>query len=91
MNKQSLAMAFGIAAALSIGLGAQQSAADQHPAPAMPKKPYLVPRTPWGDPDLQGIWPSTSMVGVPFERPNQYGNRLFLTDAELREREQQAE
>jgi hypothetical protein len=27
------------------------------------------------------------MVGVPFERPDQYGNRLFLTDAEFKERE----
>ena len=26
---------------------------------------YTVPRTPWGDPDLQGMWPSTDMVGVP--------------------------
>jgi hypothetical protein len=48
---------------------------------------YKVPRTPWGDPDLQGIWPSTHMVGVPFERPDQYGNRLFLTDAEFKERQ----
>ena len=30
---------------------------------------YSPPRTPWGDPDLQGIWPGTDMVGVPFERP----------------------
>ena len=31
--------------------------------------PYSPPRTSWGDPDLQGIWPGTDMVGVPFERP----------------------
>jgi hypothetical protein len=31
---------------------------------------YAVPRTPWGDPDLQGIWPGTAMMGVPMERPN---------------------
>lgn len=48
---------------------------------------YVPPRTPWGDPDLEGIWPSTHMVGVPFERPDRYGDRLFLTDAELKERE----
>ena len=48
---------------------------------------YKAPRTPWGDPDLQGVWPSTHMVGVPFERPDQYGNRLFLTDQEFKERE----
>ena len=28
-----------------------------------------VPRTPWGDPDLQGIWSSDEESGVPFERP----------------------
>jgi hypothetical protein len=52
--------------------------------------PYSPPRTPWGDPDLQGIWPGTDSVGVPFERPERFGTRLFLTDAELKEREQQA-
>jgi hypothetical protein len=30
---------------------------------------YHVPRTPWGDRDLQGIWPGTAMMGVPLERP----------------------
>jgi hypothetical protein len=48
---------------------------------------YTPPRTPWGDPDLQGIWPSTHMVDVPFERPDQFGNRLMLTDAEFKERQ----
>jgi hypothetical protein len=57
------------------------------PAPA----PYSPPRTAWGDPDLQGIWPGTDMVGVPFERPQQFGTRLFLTDAELKARQAQAE
>src|SRR4030095_611587 len=51
---------------------------------------YSPARTPWGDPDLQGIWPGTDMVGVPFERPERFGTRLYLTDAELKEREQQA-
>jgi hypothetical protein len=51
---------------------------------------YTPPRTPWGDPDLQGIWPSTHMVGVPFERPPQFGNRLYLTEEEFRARQAQA-
>ena len=51
---------------------------------------YAVPRTPWGDPDLQGIWPSTHMVGVPFERSDQFGNRLTLTDAEFKTRQDEA-
>ncbi|HVQ15052.1 MAG TPA: hypothetical protein VMS40_15730 [Vicinamibacterales bacterium] len=52
--------------------------------------PYSPPKTPWGDPDLQGIWPGTDSVSVPFERPERFGTRLFLTDAELKEREEQA-
>jgi hypothetical protein len=31
------------------------------------------------------------MVGVPFEIPEKFGTRLFLTDAELKEREQEAQ
>ena len=33
------------------------------------KKTWTVPKTSWGDPDLQGIWPSTAMNDVPLERP----------------------
>jgi hypothetical protein len=36
---------------------------------AMLGQSWTVPRTPWGDPDLQGIWPGTAMMGVPIERP----------------------
>ena len=49
--------------------------------------PYTPPKTPWGDPDLQGIWPSTAMVSVPFERPAQFGNRRYLTNEEFVQRQ----
>src|SRR5688500_4843683 len=42
-----------------------------------------VPRTPWGDPDLQGTWSSESELSVPFERATRYGDRKFPTDAEF--------
>ena len=61
------------------------------PAGGENARSYSPPRTPWGDPDLQGIWPGTDSVGVPFERPERFGTRLYLTDAELKEREQQAQ
>jgi hypothetical protein len=51
---------------------------------------YQPPRTPWGDPDLQGIWPGTEMVGVPLQRPKQFGTRNVLTDEEFAERVAQA-
>src|SRR6188768_1365983 len=41
----------------------------QVPAPAPKSTSRLVPRTPWGDPDLQGVWSSDEEAGVPFERP----------------------
>ena len=39
-------------------------------------------RTPWGDPDLRGTYTSDNSIGVPFERPAQYGERAELTDEE---------
>ena len=62
----------------------------QAPQPQRTAAAYSPARTPWGDPDLQGIWPGTDMVGVPFERPAELGTRLFLTDQELKQREAQA-
>src|SRR3970282_1843920 len=49
---------------------------------------YSVPRTPWGDPDLQGIWPGN--VTAPLQRPVELGERAPLTAAELAQREAQA-
>jgi len=45
-----------------------------------------VPRTPWGDPDLQGIWPSGQLITVPFERPVALGTRALLSDQEYAQR-----
>ena len=44
---------------------------------------WTPPRTPWGDPDLQGYWPSVAMLGVPLERPTSLGDKATLTDEEL--------
>jgi hypothetical protein len=47
---------------------------------------YVVPRTPWGDPDLQGMWPIDKLNGTPVQRPESFGERRFLTDEEFAER-----
>src|SRR6516225_4137166 len=52
------------------------------------KKAYKTPRTAWGDPDLQGLWPSTDMVGVPLQRASEFGERNLLTDAEFKARQE---
>src|SRR5688572_20398086 len=51
---------------------------------------WVTPRTPWGDPDLQGVWPGTAMMGVPIERPRQFADRAFLSDDEFSAREAQS-
>jgi hypothetical protein len=50
-----------------------------------------APKTPWGDPDLQGTYSSEAELSVPFERQAQYGDRRFLTDAEYAQRRAQAD
>jgi hypothetical protein len=52
---------------------------------------YSPPRTPWGDPDLQGKWPATAMVGVPLQRDQAFGTRSELTDEEFADRVARAE
>ena len=42
---------------------------------------YTIPRTPWGDPDLEGIW--NSKTTTPLERPDEYEGREFLTAEEV--------
>jgi len=51
------------------------------------KKAYVPPKTPWGDPDLRGTYTSDNSIGVPFERPQQFGTRATMTDAEFAARE----
>jgi hypothetical protein len=39
------------------------------------RKTYVVPRTPWGDPDLQGNYTNKYEQGTPFERPQEFEGR----------------
>ena len=43
------------------------------------------PPTPWGDPDLQGMWDTRTFT--PLERPVVFGEREFMTEEEAAERE----
>jgi hypothetical protein len=45
-----------------------------------------LPRTPWGDPDLQGTWPGGPVYLVPFERAPELGTRATLTADEVKKR-----
>ena len=36
---------------------------------------YTAPRTPWGDPDLQGIYTNSNESGIPLARPAEFAGR----------------
>src|SRR5260370_19775715 len=40
-------------------------------------------KTPWGEPDLQGIW--TDEFDTPFQRPAKYAEQEFFTEAQRAE------
>ena len=46
-----------------------------------------VPRTPWGAPDLQGVWDFRSIT--PMERPDELADKAFLTAEEAARLEQE--
>jgi hypothetical protein len=75
---------------------AQQAPARATAARAATAKPYVAPRTPWGDPDIQGGWTNVSENGIPMEKPNNLGEKVLeeIEDAELadliRERNERA-
>lgn len=71
----------GIGIAVVFGQSPAPGAAKAKPATAGAK--YTPPKTPWGEPDLQGIWPLNHLIAVPLQRPAQLGNKANLTDDEL--------
>ena len=43
-------------------------------------KGWAPPKTPWGDPDLQGVW--NDATSTPLQRPNELSGKDILTDEE---------
>ena len=66
-----------LAAGLTMGLAA--------PVAAQDADGWAPPQTPWGHPDLQGIWDQTT--GTPLERSADAGDLEFLSEEEAAERE----
>jgi hypothetical protein len=77
------AMAGAAAGALMlVSSGAALAQGAQAKAPgASAAAPAL--KTPWGDPDLQGIW--LDETDTPLQRPARYGNQEFFTEAQRTE------
>ena len=60
----------------------QQPAAGSRGAAPRAATPYVPPKTAWGEPDLQGMWPLDHLITTPLVRRGQYGDRRFLTEEE---------
>src|SRR6185503_3960176 len=45
---------------------------------------WTAPKTPWGDPDIQGVWTSDSVRGIPTQRPAELAGKAELSDAEFK-------
>jgi hypothetical protein len=65
------------------------AAAAQQPA-ASPSG-WKQPMTPWGEPDMRGMWPLNHLISTPFQRPEKFGDRRFLTDEEFAAAQKSAE
>src|SRR4030095_4039542 len=70
-------------------LAAQAPAQTRQAAASAPAKKFTPSKPPWGDPDLQGIYTSDDYIGLGLQRQPQYGNRLYFTDEEVKQREGQ--
>jgi hypothetical protein len=74
--------AFLIVVSAAVALGQAPKA-----APASSSKSWTQPKTPWGDPDIQGTWTSDDCIGTPLNRPANFGDRLYYTEQELADRQ----
>jgi hypothetical protein len=77
----------GVAAILSVFVHGQSE-------PVSPKQSQAAKvalRTAWGDPDISGLFTTDDELGVPFERPAQFGTRQYVTAEEYAQRQTQAE
>jgi hypothetical protein len=78
----------------ALGLVIVVAAVWSAPAPLAGQAPARAPsslRTAWGDPDISGLFTTDDELGVPFERPPQFGDRQFVTAEEFAQRQTQSE
>ena len=71
-------------AALAQAKGSADAAAAKRADPH-----WKAPRNAFGQPDLEGIWTTDDMRGVPTSRPPQFGTRAFMSDEEFANRAKQ--
>jgi hypothetical protein len=85
----TIAVAFAMVVLVSV-VATAQSQTRQAPAEtttaARKNRSWAPPKTPWGQPDLQGVWTSDDMRSVPVSRPDAMAGRTTLTPEEFTRR-----
>ena len=77
-----------IVSALVFFKPAQETVAQESPkASVTPRASAPALKTTWGEPDLQGIW--TDEFDTPLQRPSEYANQEFFTNAQRQELDKQ--
>ena len=91
-SNRCLASVGVFAAVMAVVLLASVRLAGQAPpAAAKTARAWTPPRTPWGDPDVSGVFTNKDEQGIPFERPADLAGRELLSDAEFAERASRAQ
>ena len=85
MNHRLVASLGALAAVIAVVSLAPAPAAAQAQSTAADTS--MPPRTPWGHPDLQGIWDFRTIT--PMERPSEFAGKQVLTDEEAATFEEQ--
>src|SRR5881409_3108643 len=86
MSKRSLGLgSIGVAAVITAVVVLLKLAPVPRAEDAVRAAP--APKTPWGEPDLQGLW--TYDYEIPLQRPARYANKEFFTDEERAELDRQ--
>src|SRR5207302_4034725 len=84
----SMSIAVVVAVAAILGLTAEPVLGQSAKSPPAAKN-WTAPKTPWGDPDLQGTWTSDDCIGTPMNRPANLGEKAYYTEQELAQRQSQ--
>jgi hypothetical protein len=86
MCEQSFSGSMTIAVATVVVLVSGPPTLAQTSAAMKAEAPVATLKTPWGEPDLQGIW--TAQDDVPLQRPPKYADQEFFTEAQRVELDQ---
>ena len=80
--------ALSVVVVTATGLASSATLAQTAAGAAPAAESYAVPRTSWGDADLQGVWDYRTIT--PMERRAELGDRAYYTDEEVAQLEGRA-